>query len=551
MISASFHEPVLDLFVFHVRLVRTKSRYKRDAVILVQYQPPLMAPLSLLAVTILAASSWFSYVQATQIMHRPDNFNGTFNNQTTNMFEKRATGKVSMGYYTNWSPYTTGRNFPPQSIIPSQLTHIIYAFADVSPDTGIIALSDTYADTQLHFATDSWSETGNNLYGCLKQMYLLKLAHRNLKVLLSVGGWTYAQAGHFNFVTSASSRAAFVTSAVSMVENYGFDGIDIDYEYPANAAQGQGFADLLSALRSAFDALAAKKGDTTPYQITAAVSAGAANYANLVVPQMNAALSYWNLMAYDYAGSWLTFSDNMANLYGGARTGVNTDAAVSHYLSAGATASKISMGIPLYGRAFENTAGLGQPYNGIGPGTFEAGVYNYNVLPFAGASVIEDTVNVASYSYNSATEELVSYDTPNIARLKAQYMNAKGLAGSMFWDLSSDKQGADSLVQVIQNVLGAMDSTLNHINYPNSMWDNIRSNMGGGTPTGTTTSPTSTATSSPGSGTCSGVAAWSSTAIYTGGLTATYNGKLWTAQWWTQGDVPGGAAGVWIVTATC
>ncbi|KAJ7581133.1 glycoside hydrolase family 18 protein [Mycena floridula] len=69
------------------------------------------------------------------------------------------------------------------------------------------------------------------------------------------------------------------------------------------------------------------------------------------------------------------------------------------------------------------------------------------------------------------------------------------------------------------------------------------------TSTGTTTSATSTGTSSP--GTCNGVAAWSSTAIYTGGLTATYNGKLWTAQWWTEGDVPGGAAGVWVVTATC
>jgi len=71
---------------------------------------------------------------------------------------------------------------------------------------------------------------------------------------------------------------------------------DLDFEYPSNAAQGQGFADLLTQLRSAFDALAAKKGDSTPYEISAAVSAGAENYANLVVPQMNAALTHWNLM---------------------------------------------------------------------------------------------------------------------------------------------------------------------------------------------------------------------------------------------------------------
>jgi hypothetical protein len=61
----------------------------------------------------------------------------------------------------------------------------------------------------------------------------------------------------------------------------------LDFEYPTSAAQGQGFADLFTALRTAFDALAAKKGDATTYQLTAAVSAGSANNAFLVVPQMD------------------------------------------------------------------------------------------------------------------------------------------------------------------------------------------------------------------------------------------------------------------------
>ena len=69
--------------------------------------------------------------------------------------------------------------------------------------------------------------------------------------------------------------------------------------------------------------------------------------------------------AYDYAGSWLTWADHQANLYGGERTNTSTDKALKYYTANGATASKINLGIPLYGRAFENTDGIGKPYNGV------------------------------------------------------------------------------------------------------------------------------------------------------------------------------------------
>ncbi|KAJ7635665.1 glycoside hydrolase superfamily [Mycena polygramma] len=507
----------------------------------------------------LTALTIVNVVQATRTMARPANVSirphaaKTNSDPTVHQIHRRAAGKVSIGYFTNWGIY--GANFQPTDIVDSDLSHILYSFADVDSTTGTISLTDLYADEQKHFPTDSWSETGNNLYGCLKQLYLLKLANRQLKVLLSIGGYTYSQEGHFAFVTDATARATFVTDAVAMIENLGLDGVDLDFEYPATAAQGQGFANLFTELRTAFDALAASKGDAETYQLTAAVSAGAANYANLVVPQMDKALTFWNLMAYDYAGSWLNYTDNQANLYGGARTGVSTDAAVKYFLSSGATASKISMGIPLYGHAFEETTGLGASYTGIGPGTIQAGIYSYSVLPLAGAQVFENTTDVSSYSYDSASKELVSYDTPNIVKLKAEYINTNGLAGSMFWELSQDKVGADSLVGVSAGVLGSLDQTENHVNFPNSEWDNIRSNMGAGststTTTGatttaatTTTSATSTSTAGSGSGICAGVAAWAA-------AVPTYNGDLWTASWWTQGDTPGGSAGVWVDQGAC
>ncbi|KIY47749.1 glycoside hydrolase family 18 protein [Fistulina hepatica ATCC 64428] len=507
-----------------------------------------MALLSLVSIFLLNA-----LVGATQVMHRPDDYRhssygysagmNSANKQGPYKAQDDSTGYVSSAYFANWDIY--GADFIPTDINVTILSHIYYAFANVDADTGEISLTDLYADTEIHFDGDSWDEPGNNLYGCLKQMYLFKLANHNLKVLLSIGGYTYSQEGNFDFVTNSTSRTTFVQNAVQFVENYGLDGVDIDYEYPASTDQGQGFADLLTELRTAFDELATNKSDTVPYQITVAVSAGSANYEYLVVPQMDEAVTYWNLMAYDYAGSWLTWTDNQANLYGGARTGVSTDKAIKWYVSEGATISKINMGIPLYGRVFEDTDGLGDSYDGVRAFYL---VFLIPSSPYAGATIYENFTDVTSYSYDPTTLELVSYDVPDIVAVKAQYMITNGMAGSMFWELSTDKTGNDSLVGVVAGVLGTLDQTQNHIDYPDSEWDNIANNMGESTSTttsasSTSTSVTSTATSTTTSGSdpCSGVSTWSSTATYVGGDTAVYDNYLWTAKWWTYGDVPGGA----------
>ncbi|KAG9082809.1 hypothetical protein FRC07_014087, partial [Ceratobasidium sp. 392] len=361
---------------------------------------------------------------ATQVHHRPENFlsktspNTVLSNRTAAALpaherraelDRRANGKVNIGYFVNWGIYA--RAFYPQNIDASKLTHVLYGFADTDATTGEVKLTDTFADQTKHYDGDSWNDVGNNVYGNFKQLYLLKKANRGLKTLLSIGGWTYSQAGHFNFITNVAARATFISSAIKILEDNGLDGIDIDYEYPAAGAQAQGLASLLSELRTALNNHASKKGETNPYLITpsqAAVPAGQPNYSNLLVKQMDASLSFWNLMAYDYAGSWSTTSDDQANLYGPTNSKTDTDTAVKWYIANGATASKIAMGMPLYGRAFEQTNGIRQPFNGIGTGTWEAGVYDYKALPIAGATVTENSALGASYSYDSSKKELVS-----------------------------------------------------------------------------------------------------------------------------------------------
>lgn len=321
---------------------------------------------------------------------------------------------------------------------------------------------------------------GNNAYGCVKQLYLLKKANRNMKVLLSIGGWTYST----NFPAAASTdatRQQFASTAITLMKDWGFDGIDIDWEYPASDTEAANFVALLQTVRSALDAYAAEYAPGYHFLLTVASPAGPTHYNQLQLSNMAAVLDYFNLMAYDYAGSWDTTSGHQANLYNDTSnplaTKFDTDSAVNDYIAAGVPAGQIIMGMPIYGRAFEQTAGVGKPYTGVGSGSWENGIWDYKALPKAGATEIYDAVAGATYSYDASTQELITYDTPDMVQRKVAYLQGKGLGGSMFWEASSDKNGSASLIGTSYNSLGAIKNVQNLLSYPDSVYDNIRAGM--------------------------------------------------------------------------
>lgn len=207
---------------------------------------------------------------------------------------------------------------------------------------------------------------------------------------------------------------------------------------------------LLAATRSALDTYSPNHH----LLLTVASPAGPVNYNKMKLAAMDTYLDFWNLMAYDYAGSWDANAGHQANYQPSSSnpisTPFNTAQAIRDYVAAGVPASKIVLGMPLYGRGFAATDGPGTPFSGTGQGTWEAGVYDYKVLPQAGATVQTDTGVTASWSYDAGQRFMVSYDSPEIIATKTRFIKEQGLGGGMWWESSGDKQGAESLVSTVR-----------------------------------------------------------------------------------------------------
>jgi len=355
-----------------------------------------------------------------------------------------------IGYFTNWAQYRPGEcAFTGADIDAGLFTHVNYAFARID-------FEGTEQDpTSFFLAPYEWNDTGAG--GQYEQVNALKQTHPDLETLISVGGWTFSQDGSTSWIfptiaEDAGFRAQFGESAVSYAREHGFDGIDIDWEYPGASDTG-GFTLFLQALRQAIEDEASVSGED-PLLLTIAAPAGEAHHANIELGAIHGSLDWINVMTYDYHGAWDGVTGVNAPLFADSAPGGNAyvDHTIQAYLAGGVPPAKLVLGFPTYGRAFAGAAGTGMSEaapgsHPPGPCTQESGVlayYEIRDLIDGGAYTEEwDAATSTPYAHDGQGD-WITFDNEASFEKKLDYLEDEGLGGAMVWAIDLDDFAAGS-----------------------------------------------------------------------------------------------------------
>ncbi|MFC3093280.1 glycoside hydrolase family 18 protein [Alteromonas sediminis] len=343
-------------------------------------------------------------------------------------------GRVIIGYV-----FSEEAVINPNEIAAEKLTHINYAFSNI----------------ENHRIVEGFQYDTQNY----RVLQTLKKRNPDLKILTSVGGWTWS--GKFSdMALTESSRQAFIDSAAAFIKKHQLDGIDIDWEYPGlpgagnvhRDEDGKNFTLVLKGLRQRLDKLEGELG--RPLLLTIASGGFQAFIDQSDIGNWQRYLDFINIMAYDFhVAAKNTSTGHHAGLYTHPNDtrGLSADAAVKAHLAAGVPPEKLVLGVAFYGRSWASVAadnqGLhqrGQPntaeFNGINYGSNSYHNLFVNVINKNGFTRYWDDIAKAPYLWNQEKRIFVTYDDPESIALKTDYVKNKGLKGVMFWAYDSDHE---------------------------------------------------------------------------------------------------------------
>ena len=366
---------------------------------------------------------------------------------------ERSGGKIVGVYTPNWQPAALV-----DALHGDSVTHIVYAFLHVcGPGQLPEDAPKCVGKGDFQLATSPIDDTFDAAFARLKA----RAPH--VKVVASVGGWGGSDP-FFHIADAAAPRATFAKSAADFLRAHpAFDGIDIDWEHPTNngaangvqlgaPADGQGYADLMAALRSSLDTLTAENGHK--YLVTAAINTDRALVGKVNYRDAAKSLDYIFMMTYDFYGSWTPGTGNHAALLASAPdAGDGLDVAVKTMTAAGVPAAKLVAGVAMYGRGFTGVAApaaghgfSGMPHTGTYPAPEGASDYRELAARYLdrngrgrhGYQAILDPHTQSWNLYNAHSALFMGYDDPRAVLAKGAFVRQAGLAGVFAWELSQD-----------------------------------------------------------------------------------------------------------------
>lgn len=448
---------------------------------------------------------------------------------STNSGEKRV-----VAYFTSWGGYARGIQVT--DLDPNLVTHINYAFANLNAD-GEVVVGDSWIDLEKTFPGDGgWSESVD-FRGHFKQLQLLKQKYPHIKTLISVGGWTWSK----NFSDAAATdagRRKFAESALTFITKYGFDGVDIDWEYPVEGGDDikhrpedrENYTLLLKELRKALD----RQGeiDGKHYLLSIAAGPNPTFVQNTEPKEMMKYLDYMNIMTYDYHGGWQNTTSHNAPLHTDSKNDpsellLSVEDTLKAYLDAGVKPEDMNIGLAFYGRGWTSVTsadnnglyqeGVAPASAGYGSGTWEGACFDYwdiveNYIGKNGYKRYWDELAQAPYIYNGTS--FISYDDKESIEIKLEYADKLKLGGAMFWEFGGDKH--KELQKVVADFYKLPSRS------PVS---------GGGETSGGESGSSETAQAPSGS-------EWNAEKEYSAGEIVTFEGKTYIANWWNQNTKP-------------
>ena len=306
--------------------------------------------------------------------------------------------KVVIAYVTSWSEVMPN---------PDLVTHINYAFGHVN---------------------DSFNGVRINNEERFKQIVALKEKAPHLKVLLSIGGWG---SGRFSEMAGdEQNRLSFAKDCQRVVQEYGLDGIDLDWEYPTSSAAGissspddtDNFTLLMRDIRQAI-------GKDKLLTMASVASARYVNFRDILN-----VIDFVNIMSYDMANA----PRHHSTLYRASISGrLTCDDAVKAHIDAGVPAERLVLGMPFYGRGGKILSNR-----------------DYRDIDFNGeyTEVWNDTAKVP-YLINKEGTMVLGFDNVRSLSIKCEYILEKGLLGGMYWEYAADNDNADLARTVYEGIM--------------------------------------------------------------------------------------------------